>query len=218
MLDAFDRDALPRLRGVLHAYAFFFAVAAAAVLIVTADGGRARLAAAIYGAGLCGLFAASATYHRWRWNPRFKPVLRRIDHSMIFVFIAASYTPVALLVLDSPLSGIVLASAWAGALAGVGFSLGWIDAPRSWSAAAYIALGWVIVIAAPQLVDGIGWVAAGLFLLGGVLYSAGAAIYARQRPDPWPTVFGFHEIFHALVVGAAIVHFVAMAGWVFPGA
>jgi hemolysin III len=179
-----------------------------------ADGARAHVAAAIYGAGLCGLFAASATYHRWRWNPRFKPLLRRVDHSMIFVFIAASYTPVALLVLHGPLAWAVLASAWAGAIAGVVFSLGWIDAPRSWTAAAYIALGWVIVVAAPQLVDGIGWVAGALFLLGGLFYSGGALIYARQRPDPWPAVFGYHEVFHALVVAAAAVHFAAMAGWV----
>src|SRR3954470_1483715 len=135
---------------------------------------RARRAAAIYGVGLCGLFAASATYHRWRRDPRWKPVLRRVDHSMIFVFIAASYTPVALLVLSSTRSTIVLVSVWVGALAGVAFSLAWIDAPRAMTAAAYIAVGWVIVIAAPDVVDSIGLVAALLFLVGGLLYSTGA--------------------------------------------
>lgn len=207
---------LPRLRGVLHAWAFWFALAAAIALVATADGGRARLAAAVYGAGLCGLFAVSATYHRWRWHPRFKPLLRRLDHSMIFVFIAASYTPVALLVLEAPISWIVLASVWAGAVAGVVFSLAWIDAPRPVTAAAYVAVGWVMAIAAPQLIRGIGAGPSALFLVGGLLYSVGAAVYARQRPDPWPRVFGFHEVFHALVVAAALVHFVAMAGWVFP--
>jgi hemolysin III len=204
------------MRGVLHAYAFWFAVAAAIALVVTAPDARARLAAAIYGVGLCGLFAVSATYHRWRWHPRWKPVLRRLDHSMIFVFIAASYTPVALLVLDSPTSVVVLVSVWVGALAGVAFSLAWIDAPRAMTAAAYIAVGWVIVLAAPDVVDNIGLVAALLFLTGGVLYSTGATVYALQRPDPWPQVFGFHEVFHALVVAAALTHFVAMAGWVIP--
>lgn len=215
MLDALPDDVLPRLRGVIHAYAFFFAVAAATALALAADGARARVAAVIYGAGLCGLFAVSATYHRWRWDPRYKAMLRRADHSMIFVFIAASYTPIALLVLDAPLAGIVLISAWAGAVAGVVFSLGWIDAARGWSAGAYIALGWVIVLAAPQLVGAIGAGPALLFGLGGVLYSVGAVVYARQRPDPWPATFGYHEVFHTLVTAAAIVHFAAMAVWVF---
>jgi hemolysin III len=209
-------DAIPRLRGVLHAYAFWFAVAAAIVLFATAPDGRARIAAAIYGVALCGLFAASATYHRWRRDPRWKPMLRRIDHSMIFVFIAASYTPVALLVLSSTVSLIVLLSVWIGALAGVAFSLAWIDAPRVVTAVAYIGVGWVIVIAAPDVVDGIGLLAALLFLLGGLLYSTGATVYALQRPNPWPQVFGFHEVFHALVIAAALAHFVAMAGWVIP--
>ena len=209
-----DSAPLPRLRGVMHAYAFWFALLAAIALVVAVHGGREHVAAAVYGAGLCGLFGVSATYHRSK-DARRKALLRRVDHSMIFVFIAASYTPVALLVLHSPLRWIVLVSAWVGALAGVAFSLAWIEAPRWVTAATYIALGWVIVVVAPQLVRGIGGVAAGLFLLGGLLYSAGAAIYARQRPDPWPATFGYHEVFHALVTAAALVHFVAMAVWVF---
>lgn len=216
MLDALHhREPSPRLRGVMHAYAFFFAVVAAGVLIATADGGRARLAAIVYGLGLCGLFGVSATYHRWRWDPRHKTTLQRIDHSMIFVFIAASYTPIALLVLTTPLRWIVLVSVWAGAAGGVAFSLGWIHAPRSWTAAAYVALGWVAVVAAPQLVDHLGTAPALLLLLGGLLYSVGAVVYARQRPDPWPATFGFHEVFHTLVTAAALVHFAVMAVWVF---
>ena len=211
------RDAIPRLRGVSHAYAVVFAAVAAGVLVAGADSGRARLAALVYGLGLCGLFAVSATYHRHRRSVRIKAALRRADHAMIFVFIAASYTPVALLVLDGTVAWIVLVSAWAGAIAGVVFSLGWIDAPRSWTAVAYIGLGWVVVPAGPQLVDALGWTATMLFLAGGLLYSAGAVVYARQRPDPWPAVFGFHEVFHALVIAAAAAHFAAMAGWVFDG-
>jgi hemolysin III len=193
-------------------------VAAAITLIAVADGDRARISAVVYGIGLCGLFGVSATYHRWRWDPRHKATLQRVDHSMIFVFIAASYTPIALLVLTEPMRWIVLASVWAGAAGGVGFSLGWIDAPRSWTAAAYIALGWVALVAAPQLVDHLGVLPSVLLLFGGILYSAGAVIYARQRPDPWPATFGFHEVFHALVIAAAAGHFAAMAGWVFPEA
>ncbi|MCW2991809.1 MAG: hemolysin family protein [Solirubrobacterales bacterium] len=218
VIEGAESDVLPRLRGVMHAYAFFFAVAAAVVLVVTADGGRARVAALVYGAGLCGLFGVSATYHRWRWDPRHKAVLQRLDHSMIFVFIAASYTPIALLVLTTPLRWIVFASVWGGAAGGVVFSLGWIDAPRSWIAGAYVALGWVAVVAAPQLLDHLGLVPAVLLLAGGVLYSVGAVIYARQRPDPWPATFGFHEVFHTLVTAAAMVHFAVMAGWVFGSA
>jgi hemolysin III len=134
---------------------------------------------------------------------------------MIFVFIAASYTPIALLVLHSPLRWIVLAGAWLSAVAGVVFSLLWIEAPRWLTAAAYIAVGWVIVLAAPQLIDGIGGLAAGVFLLGGLFYSAGAVIYARQRPDPWPATFGYHEVFHTLVIAAAAIHYAAMVAWVF---
>src|SRR2546425_5379857 len=132
-------DLVPALRGVLHAWAFWFAAAAGAVLIALAPGGTARLAAAVYALGLCALFAGSATYHRWRWDVRWRPLLRRIDHSTIFVFIAASYTPVALLVLHGGLAKPVLIAVWAGALGGVVFSLAWITAPRVLVAATYLA-------------------------------------------------------------------------------
>jgi hemolysin III len=205
-------DEMPRLRGVFHAYAFWFAIAAAATLIAVAPDGRARLAATFYGLGLCGLFAASATYHRWRWNPRWKPILRRVDHSTIFVFIAASYTPIALLVLDDPLRIVVLVSIWAGALAGVGMSIAWIDAPRVLVALCYVAVGWVAMVAMPQLFSHRGAFVPVLLLVGGLLYSLGAAAYATKRPNPWPRTFGFHEVFHTLVIAAAVVHFVAIAG------
>ena len=205
-------EVVPRLRGLLHAYAFWFALAAAIVLIAVAPDSRARVAAAIYGAGLCGLFAASATYHRWRGNPRWKPILRRIDHSTIFVFIAASYTPISLLVLDDPLRVIVLVSVWVGALAGVTMSIAWIDAPRVLVALCYVAVGWVAVVAMPQLFSHRGIAMPLLLLIGGLLYSLGAAAYATRRPNPWPRTFGFHEVFHSLVIAAAIVHFVAIAG------
>ena len=207
-------DVAPTLRGVSHAAAFAIAVLAAPVLIVLAPTATARAAAAVYGAGLCALFGGSAIYHRWRWNPRWRPLLRRVDHSTIFVFIAASYTPIALLVLDGPLRIVILALAWVGAAAGVAFSLVWIDAPRPLQAAVYIGLGWMAVVAAPQLAQRLPTAPLVLIAAGGVLYTAGAIVYARQRPNPWPRVFGFHEIFHAFVIAAAASHFVAMAGWV----
>jgi hemolysin III len=208
----------PLLRGVTHAYAFWAALVAAVVLAVLVPGGTPRLSAIVYGAGLCALFAASATYHRWRWNPRWRPLLRRIDHSTIFVFIAASYTPVALLVMHGTLRWLILAAVWAGALIGVVLSVAWITAPRVLSAALYMTLGWVAIAAMPQLVQRLDVAPLILLTAGGLLYSAGAVVYATQRPDPWPRIFGFHEIFHALVIAAAVVHFVAMAGWVFPTA
>ena len=206
----------PKLRGVSHAWAMWCAVVAVVVLALYAPTGLARAAALVYGIGLCSLFAASGLYHRWRWNPRWRPLLRRIDHSTIFIFIAASYTPVALLVLSGTVQTVVLASAWAGALAGVAMSVAWITAPRALVAACYLALGWVAVIAMPQLAGELGVAPFVLFAVGGLLYTVGAVVYAFRRPDPWPHTFGFHEVFHALVIAAAVVHFVAMAGWVIP--
>ena len=205
-------EVVPRLRGLLHAWAFWFAIAAAIALIAVAPDARARIAAVIYGVGLCALFGASAVYHRWRGNPRWKPVLRRIDHSTIFVFIAASYTPIALLVLNDPLRVIVLASVWVGALAGVAMSIAWINAPRVLVALCYVAVGWVAVVALPQLFSSRGLGMPLLLLGGGILYSLGAAAYATKKPNPWPRTFGFHEVFHALVIAAALLHFVAIAG------
>ncbi len=205
---------VPRLRGVSHAVAFWAALLAAAVVVVLARGGTARAAAIVYGAGLCALFGGSALYHRWRWDPRWRPLLRRIDHSTIFVFIAASYTPVCLLVLSGTVRWIVLGLVWAGAAGGVVFSVAWIAAPRVLVAGCYVAVGWVAVPALPQLVGRLPAAPLALFAAGGVLYTTGALIYAARRPDPWPLTFGFHEVFHAFVIAAAVAHFVALAGWV----
>jgi hemolysin III len=150
-------------------------------------------------------------------SPRARSLLCRIDHSAIYVFMAASYTPVALLVLEDTARWVVLASVWAGAIGGVALSVAWVTAPRLLFAISYVALGWVIVIAFPDLVSNLDVAPIVLFGAGGLLYSVGAVIYALRRPDPWPSTFGFHEIFHALVIAAAVTHFVAMAGWVIPG-
>jgi hemolysin III len=207
----------PLLRGVSHAYAFWVALVAAIVLVALVPAGTPTVGAVVYGIGLCGLFAASGTYHRWRFHPRWRPLLRRVDHSTIFVFIAATYTPVALLVMHGTLRWAILVAVWAGALGGVILSVAWITAPRFLSAVCYLALGWVSVIALPQMVDRLDIAPLALLAAGGVLYSLGAVVYATKRPNPWPATFGFHEVFHALVILAAAVQFVALAGWVFPG-
>jgi hemolysin III len=209
-------DVIPRLRGVIHARALWVAVVAGVVLVVAADGARPRLAAGIYTLGLCALFLGSSLYHRWPGDPRWRPLLRRVDHSTIFVFIAATYTPIALLTLTGTLADVVLVTVWAGAVAGIVGSIVWINAPRAVAALTYIALGWVAVAALPQLVEHAGVVPTALIVLGGVLYSAGAAVYAAKRPDPRPAVFGFHEVFHTFVTAAALLQFVAIAGWVVP--
>jgi hemolysin III len=211
-------EVIPRLRGLLHAHAAWVAVAASIALVALAPTGGARVATVIYGAGLIALFSASALYHRWRGDPRWKPWLRRLDHSTIFVFIAASYTPIGLLVLEGTTQTVVLVSVWAGAAVGVALSLVWITAPRWLQAACYVSLGWVAVIALPQLAERVGVAPLVLLAVGGGLYSIGAAVYAIQRPNFWPRTYGFHEVFHTLVIAAALVHFIAMAGWVVPSA
>src|SRR3954471_2829573 len=137
---------VPRLRGILHAYAVIPALLAAAALVAFAPGATERLAAAVYGSGLCLLFGVSGLYHRWRWHPRWRPLLRRVDHSAIYVFIAACYTPVALLILDGAIRWVVLGVVWGGATLGVAFSVAWITAPRALSAGTYITLGWMALI------------------------------------------------------------------------
>ena len=209
-------DLIPHLRGVLHQWAFWFALAAATALVTLAPAGAPRAAALVYGAGLCLMLAASALYHRLNCSPGVRSLLCRIDHSAIYVFMAASYTPVGILLLDGTLRWVVLGSVWGGCLAGVALSVAWVTAPRVLFALSYVALGWVVVIAFPELSAKLDVAPLVLFGAGGLLYSAGAVIYALRRPDPWPSTFGFHEIFHALVVAAAVTHFVAMAGWVIP--
>ena len=211
-------EVIPRLRGLLHAHAAWVAAVAAIALIALAPTAGARVAALIYGVGLIALFSVSALYHRWPGDPRWKPWLRRMDHSTIFVFIAASYTPVGLLVLDGTVQIVVLVSVWAGALAGIVMSVAWISAPRWLQALTYLLVGWVAVLALPQLAERVGVAPLVLLAVGGGLYTLGAVVYAMRRPDLWPRTFGFHEVFHTLVIAAAIVHFVAMAGWVVPSA
>jgi len=206
----------PRLRGVSHQWAFFAALVLGAVLVVSAPSRRALAAAAIYAVALVGMFGASALYHRIDWRPRVNVWMRRLDHSMIFVMIAGTYTPIALLLLDGAFSRIILGVLWGGAILGLVMNLVWIGAPSWLAALVYVVLGWIGLATLPQLVRGGGVVAATLLVAGGVLYTAGAVVYARRRPDPKPAVFGYHEVFHVFVIAAAIVHFVALAFFVVP--
>jgi len=209
---------VPRLRGMSHAIAFLLSVGCTALAVALAPTARTTVALAVYGGGLIALFGGSALYHRWPGSARFKLVLQRVDHSMIFVFIAATYTPIALVVLRGAVAWIVLVLAWVGAAAGVAFSLGWIGASRRIITGSYLALGGIAVIAIPQLLHALGPAPLILFAAGGVLYSAGAVVYLKRRPDPWPRTFGFHELFHALVIAAAAAQYIAIIGWVLPAA
>jgi hemolysin III len=207
----------PRLRGVLHQWAFLASVPLGLALVVVAGTARARVAVALYALSVMALFGTSALYHRVRWRSLSARLwMRRLDHSMIFVLIAGTYTPFAVLVLHGSLALAILVVVWVGALAGIGFNLVWTNSPTWLHALLYVALGWVAVAALPQLAAGLGIGALVLVALGGVLYTVGAFVYSARRPDPRPSVFGYHEVFHALVVAAAALQYAVIAVWVAP--
>jgi hemolysin III len=205
----------PRLRGRLHQGSFVFAMAAGAAMVTdtatTSHSALATVSVSVYAATVLGLFGISALYHRWPWRTeRAWSRMRRLDHSMIFVFIAGTYTPVGAIALTVPARAWMLGVVWAGALGGVALQLAWPRAPRWVGVPVYLALGWVAVFVLPQLLHHVGVAALVLLLAGGALYTAGAACYAIKRPDPWPATFGYHEFFHAATVLAALLHYVAI--------
>jgi hemolysin III len=206
----------PRLRGVTHQWAFFVSLGAGAALVFAASGARAVIAMSIYSVSLSAMLGTSALYHRVTWTPDVRRWMRRLDHTMIFVFIAGTYTPFALLVMHGTLATAVLIVVWATAAAGMVLNLVWISAPYWFSALVYVGTGWVAIVTLPQLWDEIGPVGVGLIALGGALYSAGAVVYARRKPDPRPQVFGYHELFHLLVIAAAAVQYAAVAIYALP--
>jgi len=209
----------PQLRGVTHQWAFFISVVLGVVLVVTAPPGRGTLAAAVYAVCVALLFGTSALYHRVTWRTTTaRRWMRRLDHSAIFLLIAGTYTPFALLVLDGTLADVVLAVVWAGAVGGIVLKLLWIDAPKSLAALIYVLLGWVAVAVTPDLFGELGITAGVMVALGGLFYTVGAVVYALRRPDPVPTVFGYHEVFHALVIAAAALQYAVIAFWVLPQA
>jgi hemolysin III len=212
-------DLKPRLRGLSHQWAFFVSLLTGGALVVSAPTAEATVAAAVYAASVAGLFGASALYHRINWaSAKARAWMRRLDHSMIFLLIAGTYTPFAVLALHGPLATAILIAVWAGALAGIVFKLVWIAAPKAVVAAVYVVLGWVAVAAFPQLISRLGVLPTALVAAGGVLYTVGAVIYALRRPDPVPTVFGYHELFHSLVIAAAALQYAVVAFYVLPGA
>jgi hemolysin III len=209
----------PRLRGVSHQWAFVCSLVTGTVLVALAPSDEAMVAAAIYAVSVAALFGTSALYHRITWASQgARRWMRRLDHSMIFLLIAGTYTPFAVLVLDGTLATVILVLVWAGALGGVVLKLVWIDAPKPVVAAIYVVLGWVAVAAFPALLDELGFAGTVLVAAGGLLYTAGAVVYALRRPDPIPSVFGYHEVFHALVIAAAALQYAVIAFFVLPGA
>jgi hemolysin III len=208
--------AKPRLRGVSHQWAFFVSLASGGALIAAAHGDRALIGATIYAAALSALLGVSALYHRVHWRPLARQLMRRLDHAMIFVLIAATNTPFALLALHGTLATVILISVWTGA--GIGFLVEviWRTHPKWASSVIGLVLGWVGVATLTQLPATIGWLAVAVLLAAGALYSAGAVIYARERPNPWPGVFGYHEVFHALVLLAVALQYGVIAFAVLP--
>ncbi len=202
----------PRLRGVFHLWAFFVSVAAGVVLIALADGARPRFAAWIYVMALAAMFGASALYHRYPFKSAARRVwARRLDHSTIFVFIAGTYTPFALLAFSGTISWLVLVTVWSGAALGLVLNFVWLHAPKWVTVLAYFGVGWVGIITIPQMISAVGVSGLVLVVVGGALYTAGAIVYAVHWPNPFPATFGFHEVFHVLVVAAAATQFVAVA-------
>lgn len=202
------------MRGWLHFWWFFVSIATGATLIALAGStvsGLAALATSVYAVTVLGLFGVSALYHRHTWRTaRARLRMKRIDHAMIFLFIAGTYTPFSLLAMDQPSGYIVLAVVWGGGLCGVALHLLWPHAPRALGVPIYVALGWVAVFVFPQLLHHAGVAALVLLLVGGVLYTAGAVCYATRWPNPWPKTFGHHEFFHAATVLAALSHYIAI--------
>jgi hemolysin III len=207
----------PKLRGVSHEWAFFISLGLGVALIVLAQTPKATFAVAIYAVSLSALFGTSALYHRVNWTrPNARQWMRRLDHSMIFFLIAGTYTPFALLVLHGTLAMAILAVVWIGAVAGAIVEMVWIDHPKWASALIYVSLGWVAVVAFPELWTSLGVAGTLLVAAGGLLYTAGAVVYATQRPNPNPAVFGYHEVFHLFVIAAAVAHFSAVAFFALP--
>ena len=198
----------PRLRGRIQQVAFFVSIPAGALLVLLASGAAATAVAAIYAVSLSAVFASSAAYHRGAWSERARRWMKRLDHSMIFVLIAASYTPVAALVLGGPWEVVLISVVWTGAVVGITMKLARPDGLRVPTATLYMVLGWLAILALPQLLREMSTAEASLMIAGGLLYTAGAIVFASRRPDPRPSTFGYHEIWHAFMVAAAACHYV----------
>jgi hemolysin III len=201
----------PHLRGVLHEVAFAVSLVTGTVIVCLADGTRARVGASVYAASVALLFGTSAAYHRGSWSVRARGVMARLDHSMIFVLIAGTYTPFCLVLLQGALRWVIFGIVWGGAIGGILLRNVFRQPPRWVFVLLYILLGWVAVGVLPQVLERGGVAVFVLMLTGGLFYSYGAVVYARKRPDPSPRWFGFHEVFHACTLAAFAVHYIAVS-------
>lgn len=201
----------PRARGWIHEVAFFISLVTGVVLVSVAPTARDRLASAVYAVSATALFGTSALYHRRTWSLAGRRVMKRLDHSMIYVLIAGTYTPFALLTMHNTAGKVVLGVVWGGALAGIAAKMAWISSPRWLSTPLYVALGWIAVFVLPDILHSGGVAMLTLLLVGGAAYSIGALCYALRRPELVPGVFGYHEVFHACTAVAATCHYVAVS-------
>ncbi len=208
----------PVLRGAFHLGAAIAAISGAVLLVLLADSARAYVGGAVFAASLILMYATSAVYHRITWTPRLRAIVRRLDHSTIFMLIAGSYTPFCLLVLNTAWGISILSVVWGLAAAGIIMKLLCPGAPRWLSVLLYAIVGWLALIAAPQLAAWFTAVPLALLLLGGLLYTLGGVVYALRKPDPYPRVFGYHEVFHTLVVAGSVLHYSLVAIYVLPAA
>jgi hemolysin III len=216
-VEAAQRRVKPKLRGVFHEIGFYAAAAVGVLLVVTAEPGRARMAGAIFASCVVVCFGASAVYHRPMWRPRPRAWLARLDHIGVYLLIAGSYAPFGLIVLSRGWAIPVLAVVWGGALLAIVLKIVWLQAPKWLSAVIGLTLGWVGAVTFPQLLK-LSLVAILLVAASGILYTAGAVVYARRHPDPHPRVFGYHELFHVLTIAAVACEYVAVAFYVLPRA
>jgi len=215
---ACDGSPRPRFRGLSHQVAFCAALPAAVAVALTTDGAVARAAGTAFAVSVAAMFGVSAVFHRGSWSPRAALRLGRLDHAMIYALIAATYAPIGLLVVHRGWRLPILVAVWGGAFLASAIKLAWAEAPTWVPAAISLALGWVAVIVSPQIVAGIGPAGSGLLLAGGIAYSIGAVVYVRQRPNPAPGTFGYHEVFHALVITAVICQYSTIVFYVLPRA
>jgi hemolysin III len=197
----------PRLRGRFHQVAFFVSIPAGIALVAIAQGAKARAGAAIFAGSLTALYGVSAAYHLGRWSLGTERVMRQLDHSMIFVLIAGSYTPITLLALRPAWGITLLALVWIGASVGVLITVLRHERWRRVGFVMYLVLGWLAVVATPQLLRALSGAELALLVAGGLLYTFGAVVLARNRPDPYPAVFGYHEVWHTFVLGAGVCHY-----------
>jgi hemolysin III len=211
-----DHTVKPLLRGLSHFYGFFVSLPVGVILVVTAPSGLATWTAAVYAIGVSAMLGASTLLHRGKWTAEQDRIFTKLDHTGIYLLIAGTYTPISLIALSGVIRVLVFSAVWLGAAIGIGLEWAWERPPRGWVTANYIALGWVALIALPQLWTSLGVAGFLLVFLGGVSYTVGAVIHATRRPDPWPATFGYHEVFHVFVLVAMLLHFFAIAFVVLP--